>query len=66
MTTFRSPRKSYVEEMAHAISMAMMANHDRNPNRAAEVNGWLNWGHQVAIARRGHEPIPERPKDRFI
>ena len=62
----RRYRRSYAEEMAHAISRAISANHDRNPNRAAEVNGWLQWGHDVAIARRGHEPIPPRPTRTFI
>ncbi len=59
-------RRSYAEEMALAINRAMGAMHDRNPNRQAEVMGWLNWGHSVAIARRGHEPIPARPTERFI
>lgn len=59
-------KRSYAEEMALAISKAMSANHDRNPNRQAEVEGWLKYGHAVAIARRGHEPIPERPIGRFI
>ena len=59
-------RRSYAEEMALAIDKAMSANHDRNPNRYAEVNGWLQYGQSVAIARRGHEPIPPRPDGRFV
>ena len=63
-------RRSYVEEMALAIGKALAANHDRNPNRMAQVNGWLNYGHEVAIARRGRNknkyPIPPRPNEKFI
>lgn len=59
-------RRSYAEEMALALNKAYCANHDRNPNRMAEVTGWLQYGLSVAIARRGHEPIPARPVDRFI
>lgn len=59
-------KRSYVEEMAHALSQAYAANHDRNPNRFAEVTGWLQWGLAVSIARRSHDPIPLRPTGRFI
>jgi hypothetical protein len=59
-------RRSWVGELEHAISMARSANHDRNPNRQAEVDGWLAWGLDVAIARRGHSPIPPRPVRRFL
>lgn len=59
-------RRSYAEEMALALNRAYSANHDRNPNRMAEVTGWLQYGLSVAIARRGHEPIPPRPEGTFI
>ena len=59
-------RRSYAEEMALAIDKAICANNDRNPNRQAEVDGWLRYGLSVAIARRGSEPIPERPSGRFV
>lgn len=62
----KNDRRSYAEEMAYAIEHAISAMNDRNPNRQAEVMGWLSWGHEVAIARRGHEPIPPRPTERFI
>lgn len=62
----RKPKRSYVEEMAHALNQALCANHDRNPNRCAEVNGWLYWGLEVAIARRSHLPLPPRPERKFI
>ena len=60
-----SDRRTYVGEMAMAIQRAMSANHDRNPNRCAQVNGWLEYGFAVEIARRGHEPIPARPNGNF-
>jgi hypothetical protein len=43
-----------------------MANNDRNPNRFAEVNRWLEWAHSVEIARRSREPIPPRPTCGFV
>lgn len=62
----KKDRRSYAEEMALALNKAYSANHDRNPNSMAEVTGWLQYGLSVAIARRGHEPIPPRPTERFI
>lgn len=63
-------RRSYAEEMAFAINKALVALNDRNPNRAAELSGWLNYGNEVAIARRGRNkkkyPIPPRPTEKFI
>lgn len=68
MTIMPSARnqRTWVGELEHAISMARSANNDRNPNRQAEVDGWLGWGLAVAIARRSHAPIPPRPLQRFI
>ena len=62
----RKDRRTYMEEMALALNKAYAANHDRNPNRKAEVDGWLLYGLEVAIARRGHLPIPKRPARGFI
>ena len=59
-------RRSWIGELEHALSMARASNHDRNPNRQAEVDGWLDWGLKVAIARRGHDPIPLRPTQKFV
>jgi len=66
MSNPKKDRRSYVEEMAFALDKVYSANHDRNPNRAAEVTGWLMYGLSVSIARRGHEPIPPRPTEKFI
>ena len=57
----KKDRRSYAEEMALALNQVYVANSDRNPNRQAQINGWLMYGLAVSIARRGHEPIPERP-----
>ena len=59
-------KRTYVGELELAIDKALVANHDRNPNRYAEVNGWLSYGLSVAIARRGKEPLPERPERKFV
>lgn len=66
MSKPKQDRRSYAEEMALALNRAYSANHDRNPNRMAEVTGWLLYGLSVAIARRGREPIPARPTERFV
>jgi hypothetical protein len=58
-----SERRTYCGEMEHALNQACNANHDRNPNRYAQVNGWLNYGIAVAIARRSKEPLPDRPQN---
>lgn len=62
----RRVRRSYAEEMAWAINQAYCANSDRNPNRNAQVTGFLLYGNEVAIARRGHEPIPQRPDIKYL
>jgi hypothetical protein len=62
-----SERRTYCGEMEHALQQANIANHDRNPNRCAQVNGWLSYGIAVAIARRSKEPLPDRPqKEKLI
>ena len=40
------------------IGMAMARNHDRNPNRYAEVMGYLNRAHMLCI--EGSEPYTDR------
>ena len=55
-------RRTYVGEMELALDMARARNGDRNPDRFAQVDGWLEYGLRVAIARRGHSAIPPRPK----
>jgi hypothetical protein len=47
--------------MEWAISNAIALNHDRNPNRMAQVTAALRYGHDCAIARRSHRPCPPRP-----
>lgn len=59
-------KRSYASEMELALDMAKTANHDKNPNREAEVNGWLNYGLAIALARRSHAPMPQRPEGRFV
>jgi len=58
-----TPRKrSYVGELEWALGQIQMAHQDRNPNRAAQIDGMLKYAHEVAVARRSKEPIPcERP-----
>lgn len=55
-------RRTYVGELEHALQMANSAHHDRNPNRYAQVQGWIDYGLAVAISRRSKSLIPERPK----
>lgn len=59
-------QRTYASEMELALDMARTANHDRNPNRAAEVNGWLDYGLAVGRARRSHAPMPPRPERKFV
>lgn len=54
-------RRTYAGEMAWAMNMAYTRNYDRNPNRVAQVTVALLYGLAVDIARRSHEPLPERP-----
>ncbi len=37
------------------IGRAISADHDRNPNRAAQVNGALAVGHRLCIEARSYE-----------
>ena len=55
-------KRSYVGEMAWAIEKARGSNHDRNPNRQAQVDGYLDYGFNVELARRDHRPLPARPE----
>jgi hypothetical protein len=58
-------KRTYIGEMHLAIQKASTANHDRNPNRQAQVSGWLQYGMAVYIAKLGKEPIPPRPAGDF-
>jgi hypothetical protein len=60
-------RRTYAGEMFWAISQAKSRNHDRNPNRYAQVTAALDYGHIVNQCRLGHESLPSRPDlDRAI
>lgn len=60
-------RRTYVGEMEWALEMINSRNQDRNPNRFVQVDAATKYGLQVAICRRSHEPLPERPKlDKLI
>ncbi len=61
-----SDRRTYIGELEHAIGQISIANHDRNPNRQAQIQGWLQYANEVSICRRGHEPIPPRPNGEFV
>ena len=55
-------RRTYAGEMTWAIEQALMRNHDRNPNRAAQVTAALEYGLAVARSRRDPRvPMPDRP-----
>ena len=47
------------------IGHAMGANGDRNPNRAAELNDYLDRAHQLCIDVRSHFPINTGRRSRF-
>ena len=53
--------KKACEEMDWALNQAHTRNHDRNPNRAAQVGAALEYGIAIGIAARGDEPLPTRP-----
>lgn len=54
-------KRTYVGEMAWALEAINSAHHDRNPNRAAQIDMAVKYGLAVAIARRSKDPIPHRP-----
>ena len=54
-------KRTYVGEMEWALEQINSANHDRNPNRQAQLQAAIKYGLAVAVARRGYESIPERP-----
>jgi len=59
MTTGK--RRTYVGELEWALGQIRLQFHDRNPHRQARVTAALDYGLAVAIARRSHEPLPDRP-----
>ena len=53
--------KYIAEELLWAIEQINMVNHDRNPNRQAQISAAIEYGIQVGINARIHEPLPNRP-----
>lgn len=53
--------RSYFGEPSWALEQINIVNHDRNPNRQAQLKRITDYGLKVAIAKRSHEPLPERP-----
>lgn len=54
-------RRTYVGELEWALQQIGCAHSDRNPNRAAQIQAFVDYGLAVARAKRGREPIPPRP-----
>ena len=54
-------RRTYVGELEWVIHQIYSAHNDRNPNRAAQIDGLCRYGVEVGIARRSKEPLPPRP-----
>jgi len=54
-------KRTYVGEIEWALEQVGVFNHDRNPNRFAQVTAAVNYGLAVGIARRSKLPIPLRP-----
>ncbi len=47
--------------MEWALNQIYCQNHDRNPHRFARVNALVQYGMDVAFARRSKSPMPPRP-----
>jgi hypothetical protein len=54
-------KRTYVGELEWAIGQIRVAFQDRNPNRAAQINGLLDYAAKVSEARIDRKPLPPRP-----
>ena len=54
-------KRTWVGDLEWALQQVNSRNHDRNPNRQAQVSAAVDYGLRVALARRCKEPIPKRP-----
>lgn len=62
MAFMAQDKRTYVGELEWALEQINLAHHDRNANRAAQIDGMVKYGLEVARARRSKEPMPPRPK----
>ena len=54
-------KRTAIGELEWVIQQINIAHHDRNPNRAAQIDGLCKYGINVAISHRSKEPLPARP-----
>ena len=54
-------KRSYAGEMEWALEQVNSRNYDTNKNRSAQIRTAIDYGLEVARARRSHAAIPERP-----
>lgn len=59
--TMKHQWKKACEEMNWAVNQAYCANHDRNPNRHAQIDMALQYALNVAIATISGDELPKRP-----